>query len=315
MPKFVDDLHVAGALQASADPAKVTNTLQKAVGQTVDMEQYLDTDGTTIKAKVDANFIATYQALVAAGLTGATSAARYVGATASGAPASGTFLAGDWVISKADAKVYTCTAGGTPGTWTSQSGGASYTTGVWPQNGRLFTSQGPWNVDGVTTPANGSLRAYPLVIARSVLVDRVEGFINTVGSAGALVRVGIYGDTNGAPDALVLDAGTTNGTVGGSVDWTITVNVTLPAGRYWLVSVTQGAPATPPVLRAFNSAAGPSNNDPNGSEGGNSTSAAMGAGGSAYVVAGVTGALPASIAGSGAWTSAQRPAVWLRAAN
>lgn len=59
------------------------------------------------------------------GLTGATQATRYVGATASGAPASGTFAVGDFVIDRTG-KVFICTGAGTPGTWVSASG----TTGL-----------------------------------------------------------------------------------------------------------------------------------------------------------------------------------------
>lgn len=51
------------------------------------------------------------------GLTGATAASRYVGATTSGAPGSGTFVVGDFVIDQSG-KVWICTTGGTPGTWT-----------------------------------------------------------------------------------------------------------------------------------------------------------------------------------------------------
>lgn len=50
------------------------------------------------------------------GLTGATAASRYVGATASGAPASGTFAVGDFVIDQTG-KVHICTSAGSPGTW------------------------------------------------------------------------------------------------------------------------------------------------------------------------------------------------------
>lgn len=50
------------------------------------------------------------------GLTGATAASRYAGATASGSPASGTFVTGDYVIAQNGA-AFVCTAGGTPGTW------------------------------------------------------------------------------------------------------------------------------------------------------------------------------------------------------
>lgn len=42
---------------------------------------------------------------------------RYVGGTTSGAPSTGTYVAGDFVVSH-DGHVYICTATGTPGTWT-----------------------------------------------------------------------------------------------------------------------------------------------------------------------------------------------------
>lgn len=58
------------------------------------------------------------QRLVASGITGATAASRYVGAIASGtAPVSGTFVTGDFVIIQTGG-IAICTAGGTPGTWT-----------------------------------------------------------------------------------------------------------------------------------------------------------------------------------------------------
>lgn len=68
------------------------------------------------------------QTVSASGLTGATSVSRYVGATASGAPASGTFALGDFVVDQTG-KLWICTAAGTPGTWTS-SGGSGATLGA-----------------------------------------------------------------------------------------------------------------------------------------------------------------------------------------
>lgn len=56
------------------------------------------------------------------GLAGATAATRYVGATASGAPTSGTFAVGDFVVTQ-DGSLYICTAAGSPGTWAAVSGG------------------------------------------------------------------------------------------------------------------------------------------------------------------------------------------------
>jgi hypothetical protein len=52
----------------------------------------------------------------ASGLTGATQASRYVGATASGALGSGTFAVGDFVIDQTG-KVWVCTVAGSPGTF------------------------------------------------------------------------------------------------------------------------------------------------------------------------------------------------------
>lgn len=51
------------------------------------------------------------------GFAGATAAVRFAGATASGAPASGSFLVGDFVIDQTGS-VYICIVAGTPGTWT-----------------------------------------------------------------------------------------------------------------------------------------------------------------------------------------------------
>ena len=56
-------------------------------------------------------------ALAPTGHAGATAATRYVGGTTSGAPISGTFAVGDFVIDQSGA-VWVCTAAGTPGTWT-----------------------------------------------------------------------------------------------------------------------------------------------------------------------------------------------------
>ncbi len=61
------------------------------------------------------------------GLAGATAATRYVGGTASGAPSSGTFKTGDFVIDETGL-IWVCTAAGTPGTWKAASAGGILTT-------------------------------------------------------------------------------------------------------------------------------------------------------------------------------------------
>jgi hypothetical protein len=57
-------------------------------------------------------------AVVVSGLTGAVAASRYVGATASGAPTSGTFVVGDYAIDQTGT-IWVCITAGTPGTWAS----------------------------------------------------------------------------------------------------------------------------------------------------------------------------------------------------
>jgi hypothetical protein len=68
--------------------------------------------------------ISTGEVITASGLTGVTSASRYVGATTSGAPTttSTTFAVGDFVIDRTGA-IWICTTAGAPGTWASVDGG------------------------------------------------------------------------------------------------------------------------------------------------------------------------------------------------
>ena len=56
------------------------------------------------------------EAIGATGLPGATAASRHAGATASGAPTTGTFAVGDYVVDQTGA-MWVCTVAGTPGTW------------------------------------------------------------------------------------------------------------------------------------------------------------------------------------------------------
>jgi hypothetical protein len=91
------------------------------------------------------------EAVVNTGLPGATAASRYAGATASGAPTTGTFAVGDFIVDQSGA-MYVCTVAGTPGTWqvvgtppTAQIAGKNKIIngdfGVW-QRGTSFTNPG-----------------------------------------------------------------------------------------------------------------------------------------------------------------------------
>jgi len=83
------------------------------IAQTVDanlLNQLAPLSGATFTGNVTA------PAHIASGLTGATAASRYVGATTNGAPTSGTFAVGDFIVDQTST-FWVCTTAGTPGTW------------------------------------------------------------------------------------------------------------------------------------------------------------------------------------------------------
>jgi len=83
---------------------------------------------------------------------------------------------------------------------------------------------------------------YPIYVATPITLDRIAIEVTTAGAAATKARLGIYNaNVNWQPTTLVLDAGTV------AVDTTglkaITISQTLPAGRYLLCLVSNGAPA------------------------------------------------------------------------
>lgn len=113
------------------------------------------------------------------GLTGATAATRYVGATASGAPASGTFAVGDFVIDQS-AAVYICTVAGSPGTWV-QAGGGS--VGTWATWSPTLTAATPPTLGTAGSTSGRYVQTGKTVIAH---------FNVTFGTSGTNAGVGTY---------------------------------------------------------------------------------------------------------------------------
>lgn len=89
----------------------------------------------------------------ASGLAGATAASRFAGGTASGAPTSGTFLLGDFIVDQSG-KMWVCYAAGTPGSWLQVGGGASFPSNyTFAQANTTFTDGATYS--GFATVANG----------------------------------------------------------------------------------------------------------------------------------------------------------------
>lgn len=101
------------------------------------------------------------------GLTGATQTTRYVGATTTGAPASGTFAKGDFVVSQ-DGNVWVCTVAGTPGTWVDSGSVGNLVTSVFGRTGVVAATSGDYTAAQVTNAADkssGSTQTFTSAVA------------------------------------------------------------------------------------------------------------------------------------------------------
>ena len=132
---------------------------------------------------------------LAAGLTGATASSRYVGATASGAPTTGTFAVGDWIIDQTG-KIYVATVAGSPGTWVQVGGGG------------------------------GGASITQVTFAESTAAPNATVYVDSITAAGATTNVdlALSPKGTGALTAHVADGTATGGNKRGtySVDWQTT---------------------------------------------------------------------------------------------
>lgn len=164
------------------------------------------------------------------GLTGATAASRYGGATVSGAPTTGTWVAGDWVTAQ-NGHIWVCTSGGTPGTWgevgasaaayspSGRTGATAYSeyagatvsgaplTGTWAVGQWIVDQQGKqWICTGAGTPGtwtqSSSGMANPMTTNQDVIVGGTSGTPTRlgVGANGQVLAItaGVIGWVNSA---------------------------------------------------------------------------------------------------------------------
>jgi len=131
-----------------------------------------------------------------------------------------------------------------PATYAVQNSPSTVTPGARHAPGRYYYP--------VTLPSAASaltvnqLMAMPIGIGNSVTLDRICCNIGVGGTAGSVVRLGLYADDGmGSPGALILDAGTINGTTTGAHE--ITISQALTAGWVWVAGVAQVA--APQVAR------------------------------------------------------------------
>lgn len=174
-------------------------------------------------------------------LTGATAATRYVGATTSGAPSTGSFATGDFVIDQSGA-VWICTVGGSPGTWAnpaassnpslSHMGGvlSSYIGIASPNTATIFSPNlavGTWLLNVGCSMENGSTAGgqYSLQVSGGTATYSLTGqtmtqfYIDTVGDYQQVFMQTIVTVTAGGTVLVTATANTSalyvgNGSVG-----------------------------------------------------------------------------------------------------
>jgi Major tropism determinant N-terminal domain len=180
--------------------------------------------------------------LSSAGLSGATAASRYVGATASGAPTgSNPFLTGDFVVDQTGT-MWICTAGGSPGMWAA-AGGSGFASATDPmQIG--FDSTYLHGTAGAGTAPGAMTAQYGRLLAAGYAMSHWT--IQVTASSGN-ISVGLYAGSGSGASAVPTGAPTTSGAVAcpaiGVTTITLGATVT-PTLAYWgAVSADNGTAA------------------------------------------------------------------------
>jgi hypothetical protein len=100
----------------------------------------------------------------------------------------------------------------------------------------------PYGVPGTWIAGTGYFNAIPVFINKAVTADRISLNVTVSGSAGGVLRMGIYNsDSNFQPTTLLLDAGTIASTTTGLKE--ITISQALSPGVYWIGAAGQVASA------------------------------------------------------------------------
>ena len=148
------------------------------------------------------------EAIGATGLPGATAASRHAGATTSGAPTTGTFAVGDYVVDQTGA-MYICTVAGTPGTW--QLSGVSVNENIAGKNVLINGGMDIWQrgtsfsiTAGNATYTADRWQALPLG-ANTITCSQVTANVKTTSTSSVAIGTGSLSFT--ISTGLVIAAG------------------------------------------------------------------------------------------------------------
>ena len=104
-----------------------------------------------------------------------------------------------------------------------------------------------------TLLSNGTLLLVPVILSVAGTFDQMGWSVDTIGSAGSVVRLGLWAsNASGQPGTLLADAGTFLGTTTGLKQVVFGAAQVLAAGMYWMGGVQQGLPTTASTCRTSN---------------------------------------------------------------
>jgi hypothetical protein len=182
----------------------------------------------------------TKESYSASGLPGATAGTRYAGSTLAGAPTTGSFLKGDFIVDQAGI-IWVCVSAGTPGTWQQSGSNLGATVDLTGQTAAIpsttvytATASGLYQIDyyaKITTAATTSSTLGPIIITSTdpdgnTVVSQgnqtsnntvVSGFINSVipvyVASGTVIRYSMaYASSGAASMQYNLHLGVTSNT-------------------------------------------------------------------------------------------------------
>lgn len=129
-------------------------------------------------------------------------------------------------------------------------GAGSRSTTIQRASGDWFIPVGSETSSTVAFLSNNTIRVLPWLADSSFTLSAIGTEVTVAGDAGCTMRPVIYSDSNGTPNALLLDAGPS--LAGDAVAFPIVSGLSLPINAgvmYWIGAILQGAPSVSPTVR------------------------------------------------------------------
>jgi hypothetical protein len=185
---------------------------------------------------------------LAANLTG--TVGRYVG-TLTAAPGSGTYNTGDHGTDPTNLQMWICTAGGSPGSWTSFGSISATSPGVWqPSDDSLISAAFDYaNAASNFTVVAGTIYLVRLWVRAATTITNVGFIYNGAAATAAGTYVALY-STAGNLFGVSTDQSTNFGATGGAKFGALSTPYSAAAGQYFAAFLVNSAGTVPQLARS-----------------------------------------------------------------